>query len=240
MSMNETILTNIDKQVFLNSLEADPEWAFEVLNRLLKRKEKVETFREWLGISDLAKAVQDLAEAQQRTDERVDKLVSAVERLEEAQQRTEQQVQMLAGNIRGLAQKVSVLSDILGPTWEEEARESVAFLLPKAGVRLLTPLEAQPANEWDGVAEAEWEGRSVQVRIEAKVSAAAGRIQNFANRVKTLVAETGLEVIPIFCGIRLYAGAREEAQKQRIVLVGLREIRNEIPPMVFTIRPQDV
>jgi len=160
--------------------------------------------------------------------------------LTEAQQRTEQQVQTLAGHVRGLAQKVSVLSDILGPTWEEEARESVAFLLPKAGVRLLTPLEAQPANEWDSVAEAEWEGRSIQVRMEAKVSAAAGRIRNFANRVKAFVAETGLEIIPIFCGIRLYAGAREEAQRQRIVLVGLREIRNEIPPPVFTIRPQDV
>jgi len=160
--------------------------------------------------------------------------------LTEAQQRTEQQVQTLAGHVRGLAQKVSVLSDILGPTWEEEARESVAFLLPKAGVRLLTPLEAQPANEWDSVAEAEWEGRSIQVRMEAKVSAAAGRIQNFANKVKALVAETGLEIMPIFCGIRLYAGAREEAQRQRMVLVGLREIRNEIPPPAFTIRPQDV
>jgi len=280
--MNENILTNIDKQMFLNSLEADPEWAYEVLNRLLKRSERVETFREWLGINELARAVQDLAEAQQRTeqkvqdlaeaqqrtDERVNKLVLAVERLEEAQQRTEQkvqelaesqqrteqkvqvlaesqqrteqQVQTLAGHVRGLAQKVSVLSDVLGPTWEEEARESVAFLLPKAGVRLLTSLEAQPANEWDGVAEAEWEGRSIQVRMEAKVSAAAGRIQNFANKVKALVAETGLEIMPIFCGIRLYAGAREEAQRQRIVLVGLREIRNEIPPPVFTIRPQDV
>ena len=277
--MNETILTNIDKQMFLNSLEADPEWAYEVLNRLLKRSERVETFREWLGINELARAIQDLAEAQQRTDERVNKLVSAVERLEEAQrrteqrvqelteaqqrteqkvqeladtqQRTEQQVQALAGHVRGLAQKVSVLSDILGPTWEEEARESVDFLLPKAGVRLLTPLESQPANEWDGVrfahrrlrltvAEAEWEGRSIQVRMEAKVSAAAGRIKNFANKVKALVAETGLEIMPIFCGIRLYAGAREEAQRQRIVLVGLREIRNEIPPPVFTLRPQDV
>ncbi|MFQ6043096.1 MAG: hypothetical protein ACE5PV_19755 [Candidatus Poribacteria bacterium] len=280
--MNEAILTSIDKQAFLKSLDADPEWAYEVLNRLLKRSERAETFREWLGINELARAVQDLAEAQrrteqkvqelaeaqQRTDERVNNLVSAVERLEEAQrrteqqvqtlaeaqqrteqkvqelaeaqQRTEQQVQTLADNIRGLAQKVSVLSDILGPTWEEEARESVAFLLPKAGVRLLTPLESQPANEWDGVAKAEWEGRSIQVRMEAKVSAAAGRIQNFANKVKALVAETGLEIMPIFCGIRLYAGAREEAQRQKIVLVGLREIRNEIPPPVFTIRPQDV
>jgi len=88
MSMNETILTNIDKQVFLNSLEADPEWAYEVLNRLLKRSERVETFREWLGINELAKAVQDLAEAQQRTEQKVQELV-------EAQQRTEQKVQEL-------------------------------------------------------------------------------------------------------------------------------------------------
>jgi hypothetical protein len=231
--MNETILTIIDKKAFLNSLDADPEWAYEVLNRLLKRSERVETFREWLGINELARAIQDLAEAQQRTEQKVQELA-------EAQQRTEQEVQTLAGHIKGLAQKVSSLSDILGPTWEEEARESVAFLLPKAGVRLLTPLESQPANEWDGVAEAEWEGRSIQVRMEAKVSAAAGRIQNFANKVKALVAEIGMEVMPIFCGIRLYSGAREEAQRQSIVLVGLREIRNEIPPSVFTIRPQDV
>ncbi len=75
--------------------------------------------------------------------------------------------------------------------------------------------------------------------MEAKVSAAAGRIQNFANRVRTLATETQVEIIPIFCGIRLYSGAREEAQKQGIVLVGLREIRNEIPLPIFTIRPQD-
>jgi hypothetical protein len=126
----------------------------------------------------------------------------------------------------------------------------VAFLLPTSGVRLLTPLEAQEENEWDGVAEAEWEGRPVQVRMETKVSAGAGRIISFANRARSLVRKTGIEVIPVFCGIRLYSGAREEAQKQKIMfgsltnakglwLVGLREIRNEIPLNIFTIRPQD-
>ncbi|HIE30206.1 TPA: hypothetical protein EYP66_23320 [Candidatus Poribacteria bacterium] len=287
--MNETILTSIDKQAFLEALEADPEWAFEVLNRLLKRKERAETFREWLGINELAKAIENLAEAQQRTEEqvqaltqrvdtlasqldtltsrvdaltsRVDALTSRIDALAEAQQRTEEQVQaltqrvdMLASRIDVLAEaqqkteqqvnvlthQVSAMSEVFGPTWEEEARESVAFLLPKSGVRLLTPLEAQEDNEWDGVAEAEWEGRPVQVRMETKVSAGAGRIIRFANRVRSFVTKTGAEIIPIFCGIRLYSGAREEAQRQRIVLVGLREIRNEIPLNIFTITPQDL
>jgi len=235
--MNKPILTGIDKQAFLESLEADPEWAFEVLNCLLKRKERVETFREWLGINELARAIHDLAEAQQRTEEqiqaltqRVDMLASRVDTLAEAQQKTEQQVKVLT-------HQVSAMSEVFGPTWEVEARESVAFLLPKSGVRLLTPLAAQDENEWDGVAEAEWEGRPVQVRMEAKVSAGAGRIISFANRVRSLAQKIGVEIIPIFCGIRLYSGAREESQRQRIVLVGLREIRNEIPPSIFTILP---
>ncbi|MBM3239658.1 hypothetical protein FJZ31_25505 [Candidatus Poribacteria bacterium] len=256
--MNETILTNMEKQVFLETLDADPEWAFEVLNRLLKRKEKAETFREWLGINELARAIQDLAEAQQRTEEqvqaltqRVDMLASRVDALAEAQQRTEEQVQALTQRIDVLAEaqqkteqqvnvlthQVSAISEVFGPTWEVEARESVAFLLPKSGVRLLTPLESQEENEWDGVAEAEWEGRAVHVRMEAKVSAGAGRIISFANRVSSLATKTGAEIIPIFCGIRLYSGAREEAQKQKIVLVGLREIRNEIPLTIFTFFP---
>ncbi|MFQ6043372.1 MAG: hypothetical protein ACE5PV_21170, partial [Candidatus Poribacteria bacterium] len=157
-------------------------------------------------------------------------LAKAIEYLAEAQQKTEQQVQVLTHN-------VSKLSEVLGPTWEDEARESVAFLLPKSGVRLLTPLEAQEKNEWDGVAEAEWEGRPVQVRMETKVSAGAGRIIRFANKVRSFATKTESEIIPIFCGIRLYSGAREEAQQQKIVLVGLREIRNEIPLNIFTITP---
>jgi len=207
--MDKKILTDIDKQAFLEALEGDPEWAFEVMNRLLKRQEEVESFREWLGVNELARALQDLAEAQQKTEQRVEVL----------------------------AHHVGTLSTVIGPTWEEEARESVAFLLPKIGVRLLTPLKAQDGNEWDGVAEGEWEGRSVQIRMEAKVSAGAGRIQNFASKARLHATKVGVELIPIFCGMRLYAGAREEAQKQGIVLVGLREIRNEIPPYIFTILP---
>lgn len=230
MSMNKPILTGIDKQAFLETLDADPEWAFEVLNRLLKRKESAETFREWLGINELARAIQDLAEAQQKTEQQVQALTQRIDVLAEAQRKTEQQVNVLT-------HQVSAISEVFGPTWEVEARESVAFLLPKSGVRLLTPLEGQEENEWDGVAEAEWEGRAVQVRMEAKVSAGAGRIISFANRVRSLATKTGSEIMPIFCGIRLYSGAREEAQKQKIVLVGLREIRNEIPPSIFTILP---
>ena len=230
MSMNKPILTGIDKQAFLETLDADPEWAFEVLNRLLKRKESAETFREWLGINELARAIQDLAEAQQKTEQQVQALTQRIDVLAEAQRKTEQQVNVLT-------HQVSAISEVFGPTWEEEARESVAFLLPKSGVRLLTPLAAQDENEWDGVAEAEWEGHPVQVRMEAKVSAGAGRIISFANRVRSLAQKIGVEIIPIFCGIRLYSGAREEAQRQRIVLVGLREIRNEIPPSIFTILP---
>ncbi|MFH0958961.1 MAG: hypothetical protein V1897_09695 [Pseudomonadota bacterium] len=252
--MKETILTNMDKQAFLETLDADPEWAFEVLTRLLKHKERAETFREWLGINELARAIQDLAEAQQRTEEQIQALTQRIDVLAEAQQKTEQQVQALTQRIDVLAEaqqkteqqvnvlthQVSAISEVFGPTWEVEARESVAFLLPKSGVRVQTPLEAQEENEWDGVAEAEWEGRPVQVRMEAKVSAGAGRIISFANRVSSLATKTGAEIIPIFCGIRLYSGAREEAQKQKIVLVGLREIRNEIPLNIFTIRPQDL
>ena len=78
------------------------------------------------------------------------------------------------------------------------------------------------------------------VRMEAKVSAGDGQIISFANRVRSFVRKTGIEVIPVFCGIRLYSGAREEAQKQKIVLVGDREIRNEIPLTIFTIKPQDL
>ena len=79
--MNETILTNMEKQALLETLDADPEWAFEVSNRLLKRKEKAETFREWLGINGLAKASGNLAEAQQRTEEQGQALTQRKETL---------------------------------------------------------------------------------------------------------------------------------------------------------------
>ena len=302
-------LTDEQKRAILEALDADPEWAFDVLSHLLKQREQVEAFRRWIGIDALENAVRELAEAQSRTEQQVRELAEAQSRTEqqvrelaeaqsrteqqvrelaeaqsrteqqvrelaeaqgrlaeaqsrteqqvrelaEAQSRTEQQVQELAETQKALVEaqsrteeqvkilthRIGVLSEILGPTWEEEARESVIFLLKKAGVRLLTPFMPYDPDEWDGIAEAEWQGRTIQVCMEAKVSAGAGRIQDFANKAKRQALKTDMEVMPIFCAMRLYAGAREEAQKQRIVIVGLRVIRNEIVPQLFTIRPED-
>lgn len=57
--------------------------------------------------TELKRLVAELAEAQQRTEERVGRLEAAIERLAEAQQRTEKSLEKLARQVGGLSDTVS-------------------------------------------------------------------------------------------------------------------------------------
>ncbi len=95
-------------------------------------------------VARLEEAVTRLAEAQARTEERVGRLEEAVAQLAEAQARTERRVEELAQAqldvqkaIYSLAQQVGRLSEVIGFTLEDLAREvTPAYLAQHYGIRV--------------------------------------------------------------------------------------------------------
>ncbi len=95
-------------------LQQHPEWRARVLESLLGQEfltlpQQVQQLIEAQKRTDeqiaaLAAAVQTLAEAQRRTEERLDRLERAVEALAEAQRRTEERLDRLSEEVRALAE----------------------------------------------------------------------------------------------------------------------------------------
>ena len=73
-------------------------------------------------VAELAKKVDELAEAQKRTEQRVDRLEIAVRELAEAQKRTEQRVNELAEAQKRTEQRVNELAEAQKRTEEEICR----------------------------------------------------------------------------------------------------------------------
>ena len=79
--------------------------------------------------NELKSVVADLAEAQKRTEERLDSLTVKVEELAEAQKRTENEVRKLAKGLRETRQMVGGLSDSVGYGLEDRAIAALPALL---------------------------------------------------------------------------------------------------------------
>ena len=131
-------------------------------------------------------ALQTLAEAQTRTEERVRRLEVAVERLAEAQARTE----LAVGN---LAQQVGRLSDTIGFTLEDLAREvSPAYLVQHFGIhvdqleRRFFQLDGQEI-ELDFYGEGRRDGEPVAVLGEVRSRIYAADVESFARQAARLV-----------------------------------------------------
>ena len=84
--------------------------AFQVFKEDIIHKEIVEIKNE---IKEVWKAIKELAEAQKRTEERIEGLAKRVEELAEAQKRTEQRVEELAEAQKRTEQRVEKLADEL-------------------------------------------------------------------------------------------------------------------------------
>ena len=139
MANRKLMLEQLGNVFSAEQAEALTEVIFNAYNDLVRRDD----------FNDLKEIVRDLAEAQQRTEQRVEGLAEAqqrteqrveglaeaqqrterrVEKLAEAQQRTEQHVETLAGALQRteyalqqLARQVGGLSDRMGGSLEEEA-----------------------------------------------------------------------------------------------------------------------
>ncbi len=191
----------------------DPKQA-EVLSEVV-----TEAFQDLVKTSDFSELkaiVGELAQAQQRTEQRVEELAVAQQSLAQAQQRTEQRVEELATNLNTLtkavaqlARQVGGLSDTVGGDVEDIAQFMVTQVLQnELGWRIHT-LERRWHTWGAKVEEIDLFGRATdptrpeaQICIigEAKVNLTYKEAQKFSYQVQRAQDHLSEEVFPLcFC-----------------------------------------
>ncbi len=234
-----------DFRDLLTLLDQHPEWREELLRRLLSdRFLKLPD-----AVDELKVALAALAEAQRRTEERVEELAEAQRRTEEAlrltqqevralaeaQRRTEERVEELAEAQRRTEQRVDTLSHevgrlkaVFGATVEDEAAGVVREVLLEKGY---TPLQEAVSLAWDGEVDVVFpvqspDGQKIWVLIEAKARLSSSDVTRWARRVRSAEWQQALEqdgiagpYLVYVHGIRIDMAAKKEAERQGIGLL---------------------
>lgn len=121
--------------------------------------------------NELKEIVRDLAQAQTRTESRIDGLAQSMEELAQAQTRTESAVQELARQMQDTRREVGGIAMTLGYALENEAYRSLpAFLKRHYDIEVSSPLIRTEVNgrEVNFLAEGTRDGKSIVVVGEAK------------------------------------------------------------------------
>jgi hypothetical protein len=193
----------------------------------------------------LRSVVQDLAEAQARTEQRLAALTERVDALAEAQRRTELRLEMLVLSVDKLAQVQQVantrLGSLDGRVWELTYRDKAgAYLGPLVRhMRLVTPQTLEDTVE-EHVTPEEFDellrldmlvaGRPRRVPFDGEVwlaveisSAIDPHDISRARQRAMILRRAGVPAIPVVAGERLTADAAELANDERaLVLLGGR------------------
>ncbi|WNC52715.1 MULTISPECIES: hypothetical protein [unclassified Thermosynechococcus] len=197
--------------------------------------------------NELKAIVADLAQAQKRTEERVDQLTVTVaelaqaqkrteERLEElaaAQKRTEERVDQLAAAqerteraVKQLARQVGGLSEALGGSLEDLALEVVPEILEyRWGMEIeFCDRDTLPLRngeyEFDLVIRGQVAGRPILVLGEVKSNITESEVERFLNLVAQVAAPE--EVRPLFFGYRVERAAKALIRDRDAVMVTTR------------------
>ena len=223
---------------WLDSLYRHPEWR-EELRRVVLTDEILELPRIVRELAEAQKRteqrVEELAEAQKRTEQRVEELAEAqkrteqrVEELAEAQKRTEQRVEELAEEQQKLRVAVGGLQRILGASVEDEAAGVAEVVLRRKGYRILqTGFSLPPDGEIDVVLPLEdASGRRLWTMVEAKARLTARDVRSWSQRMRDRawherLRDKGLPgpYLVYAYGIRIDLGALEMAAKEGVGLL---------------------
>lgn len=182
-------------------------------------------------VQDLAEAQRELAEAQARTEQRVEELAQAQARTElrlgdlaRAQTRTESALTRLARQVGGL-------SDAVGASLEDLACDIVPELLEKHWGMLVesaAPEELQTNGQrhpFDLVVRGQVASRPVVVLGEVKSNLTVGEAERFLKLVEKVRPALGdAEVRVVFFGFRAERAAREFIQRQGAAMVFSRGV----------------
>ncbi|AXY67731.1 hypothetical protein D3A95_05065 [Thermosynechococcus sichuanensis E542] len=197
--------------------------------------------------NELKSIVADLAQAQKRTEERVDQLTVTVAELAEAQKRTEERVEELAQAqkrteervdqlaaaqerteraVRQLARQVGGLSEALGGSLEDLALEVVPEILEyRWGMEIeFCDRDTLPLRngeyEFDLVIRGQVHGEPLLVLGEVKSNITESEVERFLNLVAQV--EASEEIRPLFFGYRLERAAKELIRDRGAVMVSTR------------------
>ncbi|GAB4504023.1 MAG: hypothetical protein Fur0043_10160 [Anaerolineales bacterium] len=178
-----------------------------------------------------------MAEAQRRTEQRVEELAEAqrrteqrVEELAEAQKRTDQKVDRLASELGGL-------KNTIGASLEEEAAAVTETVMSLKGFRLLE--EAHPLR-WDGEVDVilrveDLQGRQFSVVVESKARLSRRDVLIWAQRAHSAGWQKQLRELGYESPYLVYAYAirADIAAKEAVRKAGIGLIKGEgevIPP----------
>ena len=152
-------------------------------------------------VRELVYSQKEVAQAQKKSEERLDRLEKAIEELAQAQKRTEVEVRKLAIGLRETRQMVAGLSDTVGFRLEDESYKSLPRLLKRdlnleVEGRLIRKYVEYADGKVDEVniyGKGKRNGKTVYVLGECKSKLGKRDIDNFLKRVKRLEPVIGAE-----------------------------------------------
>jgi len=150
----------------------------------------------------LVAIVGELAEAQKKTEERLDILSQRVEELAEAQKRTEQRLDVLTEKVEFLHERVEDLSDSVGYSIENRAYQALPSLLEKHGIVVQRDLIRRYIGEHqiNVFGKARRENQDVTILGECKTRLSKKEMTRFERIVNRLKREGKVdgEIVTIF------------------------------------------
>jgi predicted nuclease with TOPRIM domain len=162
--------------------------------------------------------LEQLAEAQRRADDRITRLEAAVERLAEAQERTERAVERLA-------REVGRLSETIGFSLEDLARDVTPDRLARRhGIqvnvldRAFFQLDGQEV-EIDLYGAGHRDGEPVAIVGEVKSRIYDRDVEALATRVRQLAPQLPGTPVPVLFGFVIHPSAREAASRLGAILI---------------------
>jgi hypothetical protein len=179
----------------------------------------VESHAELVNRADfhkLTEVVHDLADAQKRTEERVEEMQVTMQAMQASQQAMQASQQEMQRAVTDLAKQVGGLSNAVGANLEDFACDLVPELLEKywrfvtvsAGPEELTTADGV-GREFDVVVRGTIDGRPVTVLCETKATVSTTEVSKFLRIVeKVREAHPGEDVRPLFFGYKANSAAR--------------------------------
>lgn len=176
--------------------------------------------------------VGELAQAQRRTDERVGRLEAAVERLAEAQGRTEERVEELAqaqrrteDALQDLAHQVGRLSDTIGYSIEDLARDLAPDRLAQRHGITVSSLERAFFRvdgqdiELDFYGLGQRGGERIAILGEAKSRTYGRDVEALSERASQLTAQIPGTPLPVLFGFVIHPSAKEAASRLGAIVI---------------------
>ncbi len=184
------------------------------------------------ALSQLREAVDRLAEAQAKSEERLTRLERAVEENSKAISQLREAVNRLVAAIGDLRVQVGRLSEVIGFSLEDIAKTLVPYWLKEVhGVTLKGDLRREFLKidgrevEVNLYATGFREGRVVDVVGETKSRIYGGDVLKFYREVVEPLRKMGREVVAFMVGFAIHPSARKEAEEREILVVAAYEFR---------------